>query len=299
MKRPIILPYSRTSISAKAISRYFKTLRPFPNKNYKPRPDDVVINWGFNGDIPVLKNTNIVVLNKPRKIKNASSKIDCLQLLHNDGVPVPQFATNMQEARKLFDNTPMVYCRTLTKASKGKGIVLAKNSDELVSAPLYTAQLDNTIEYRVHIFDGEVIDIVQKRKMRKERREDKGIGGVDMNVRNLMNGWSFTRGDLTLKDENGEYYYALIDIALEAFKTLEIDFCAIDIIKDSHDDFYVLEVNTAPGMTPGTTTHRRYSEAIAKYCGIPFSDSDFTKRYDIQNNHDKNLTTFLKTYNDE
>jgi len=298
-KRPIILPYNRTSISAKAVSRYFKTLRPFPNRNYKPRVNDIIINWGFNNEIPVLKGTNTEVLNRPEDIRKASSKLVSLSILKDKGIPVPEFATNIEDARALFNNTNVVYCRTLTRASKGKGIVLATRPEELVKAPLYTAKLDNHIEYRVHIFNNAVIDIVQKRKMTSERMKDKGIEKRNDDVRNLMNGWSFTRGNVTIKNENGNYYFDLIEIALEAAKDLNLDFCAIDLIKTQDDDFYVLEINTAPGMKPGTTTHRRYVKAIAEYCEIPFSDVDFTKRYDIENAHDDNLSQFLNKYNNE
>ena len=212
-KRPIILPYNRTSISAKAVSRYFKTLRPFPNRNYKPRHNDIIVNWGFNNDIPVLRDTDTEVLNKPENIRKASSKLECLTILKECGIPVPEFATNIEDAKELFNNTNVVYCRTLTRASKGKGIVLATRPEELVKAPLYTAKLDNHIEYRVHIFNNKIIDIVQKRKMTKDRMKDKGIEQRNDDVRNLMNGWSFTRGNVTIKDEDGNYYFELIEDA--------------------------------------------------------------------------------------
>ena len=45
--RPILLPYDRTSLSAKAVSRHFKTKRIFANGKFKPTERDVIINWGF------------------------------------------------------------------------------------------------------------------------------------------------------------------------------------------------------------------------------------------------------------
>jgi hypothetical protein len=298
-KRPVFIPYARSSKSCKAMARHFGTLRAFPDRKYRPRQQDIVVNWGYNHEIPVLKGRDTVVLNKPENIRKASSKIDCLNILDKSGVAVPAFATSSAEAQKLFKNVNTVYCRTLTRASKGKGIVIATKPSELVKAPLYTAKLNTDIEYRVHVFAGEVIDIVQKRRMTTERLEAKGIKERNPLVRNLMNGWSFTRADLTLKDKDGDYYHQLIDISLDATKTLGIDFCAIDLIKTKNDDFYVLEVNTAPGMEAGTTTHRRYVKALAKYCNIPFSDDGYTKRYDMGDNHNGNLTSFLNSYTDD
>jgi len=298
-KRPVFIPYKRSSISCKAMSRHFGTLRAFPDRKYRPRQHDVVVNWGYNDDIPVLKGRDTVVLNRPEHIRKASSKIDCLSILDKSGVAVPAYATSSKHAAELFKSTDVVYCRTLTRASKGKGIVIASKPSELVSAPLYTAKLDTDIEYRVHVFAGEVIDIVQKRRMTSERLEAKGIKERNPLVRNLMNGWSFTRTDLTLKDKDGDFYHQLIDISVDAAKTLQIDFCAIDLIKTKNDDFYVLEVNTAPGMTAGTTTHRRYAKALAQYCEIPFSDEGYTKKYDMEDGHKNNLTKFLNSYTDD
>jgi hypothetical protein len=298
-KRPMILPYSRRSMSAKTVSRHFRTLRIFADKNYRPRQNDVIINWGYNHPIVVAQDNDVDILNKPEDIKKASSKVECLTILEKAGVPTPRFATNKEDAKELFNNTDLIYCRTLTRASKGKGIELATKVSELVNCNLYTARLDVDIEYRVHVFDNEIIDVVQKRRMTKERMADKGIKERNDLVRNLMNGWSFTRGSLTLKDEDGDYLYGLIDVTLEAVKALNLDFGAIDLIKTKNDEFYVLEVNTAPGMKKGTTTHRRYIKAISNYCNIPFSDSEFTKRYEIENTHDNNLNNFLNSYKDD
>lgn len=295
-KRPVILPYKRNSMSAKTVSRHFGTLRIFPNRNYKPRINDVIINWGFQGEIPVLAGKPNRILNNPINVANAASKVSCLNILKNEGVPVPEFTTSQLEAANLFKDTDVVFCRTLTRASKGKGIVLANNASELVKAPLYTAKLENEAEYRVHVFDDKVLDIVQKRRMTKERLADKGIVERNDNVRNLMNGWSFTRGKLTLKDKDGSWYYQMIDVALEAARALNLDFCAIDLVKTPSNDFYVLEINTAPGMKKGTTTHRRYIKAISDFCEIPFDNEDYTRKYQIEDTYNNNLEIFLNTY---
>lgn len=293
--RPVLIPYDRTSLSGKAVSRYFKVKRPFADGRFKPKKDDIMINWGINDNIPII-NSNTIILNKPNNVKLAASKLDCLTILGKSGINVPYFATNLENAKLLFGITDTVFCRTLTRASKGKGIVLASNEKELVKCSLYTAKIDVDIEYRVHIFNNEVIDIAQKKRMSTERRKSKKIEIRNEEVRNLMNGWSFTRTDMQLKDAKGVFYHDMIDISLKGAKILNLDFCAIDLIKDVNDIFYILEVNTAPGMKSGTTTHRRYVRAISKYCSIPFSDESYTNRYDIPNTHKGNLNNFINTY---
>lgn len=299
MKRPVVLPYSRKSMAARTVSRHFGTLRIFPDRKYRPRQEDIVVNWGFCNHVPVLEGKSTRILNPPEAVSNASSKVSCLTILQKDGIPVPNFATTRNGAEELLKTSKKLYCRTLTRASKGKGIVLVNKASELVKAPLYTAQLDTDIEYRVHVFGNKILDVVQKRKMTKERMADKGITDFNKDVRNLMNGWSFTRGNLTLANEEGEYYHQMIDICLETVKSLKLDFCAIDLVKSKADDFYVLEVNTAPGMKAGTTTHRRYMKSIAEVCEIPFNDAEYTKRYGIEDGHNNNLSNFLKAYYDE
>ena len=293
--RPVLVPYDRTSLSGKAVSRHFKVKRPFADGRFRPKKSDVIINWGINDEIPIIKEDTLV-LNKPKDVSLAASKLDCLTILGKNGINVPYFATNLEDAKSLFGITEKVFCRTLTRASKGKGIVIAKNEKELVDCTLYTAMLDVDIEYRVHVFNGEVIDLAQKKRMSTERRKDKKIEVRNEEVRNLMNGWSFTRTDITLKDAGGVFYHEIIKIALEGAKALNLDFCAIDLIKDKNDVFYILEVNTAPGMKKGTTTHRRYVRAISRYCAIPFSDESYTERYGIPNDHKGNLNNFINTY---
>jgi len=52
-------------------------------------------------------------------------------------------------------------------------------------------------------------------------------------------------------------------VALAAVSALGLDFGAVDIIYNEHENqYYVLEVNTAPGLE-GTTVEK-YAEAFAK-----------------------------------
>lgn len=101
-------------------------------------------------------------------------------------------------------------------------------------------------EYRVHVFNGSVIDITQKKKR-------KGVT-VDTKIRNYHNGWVYCRDDVYIPE-------GIELLAIRTIKALNLHFGAVDIIwNELQNKCYVLEVNTAPGLTG--TTLERYADAI-------------------------------------
>lgn len=277
MTRLRVLPYAMNSLSSRAISKHFNTKRVYPNRNYRPKDGDVVLNWGFRGVAPVLESgsSNFTLLNKPIAVDRASDKIATLRLLKQNNVPHVKFYLNKDSAIESCKNGNIIYCRTLTRGKEGKGIVLARKPEEIVNARLYTEYFKNDTEYRVHVFNGEVIDFVQKKSMSSARMARKNINkGPDSDyIRNMKKGWSFCRQDVEIKDH-------IKQTAIDAVKALELDFGAVDIAYNSESDqCVVLEINTAPGNKRGTTTHLRYVRAISKYLGIPFSVEEYNQRY--------------------
>ena len=86
-----------------------------------------------------------------------------------------------------------------------------------------------------------MIDYQKKRRVSDLLEEEQ----VDENIRNHNNGWVFCRDNLNRIEENEI-------LALNTIKALNLDFGAVDIIRDVNRKSYVLEVNTAPGLM-GTT----------------------------------------------
>jgi len=282
MKHLKILPYKMNSLSSRAISKHFKCKRVYPNKNYKPKDGDVIVNWGFCGVAPVLESSsdNFTILNKPIACDRASDKIATLKLLKQNNVPHVNFVLNKGAAKAIVAAGEVVYCRTLTRGKEGNGIVLAKSHDDVVEAKLYTRYFKNDTEFRVHVFNGEVIDVVQKKSMSSERIAkfaEKGVSIVkDDNskyIRNMKKAWSFCRQDIIVKDH-------VLETAVNATKALELDFAAVDIAYDSETDkCAVLELNTAPGQKLKTTTNFRYARAISKFLDKELSLEEYNKRY--------------------
>ena len=252
--KPIIWPYKIASQGAKALAEVLECKRVYPEGNYRPRPNHLIINWG-NSQRPIWDGVPHVILNQPFAVQGATNKIICLQVLDDAGVMVPEFSQQMSDTVDLFhDGRSRIYCRTKLNGHSGDGIVIATRPEELVPAPLYTVGVGKRTEYRVHIFRGEVLDFAQKRRMSGERLAEEGIE-VDWSIRSHDKGWVYSREDVVLPSELGE-------IAVRAISALGLDFGAVDCYLTAKGVAGVFEVNTAPGLEG--TTLERYAEAIRR-----------------------------------
>lgn len=150
--------------------------------------------------------------------------------------------TTVQAVAQEWANTgEVVVCRTLTKASEGKGIVLAETADQVVVAPVYTKYRKKKKEYRVHIFQDSVVHVLEKRRKA-------GTEG-DSKIRNTVNGYVFC-------SENVIEPEGLRELALKASKVTKSDFKGVDIgYNEKKNELFVIEVNSAPGIE-GTNVDR-------------------------------------------
>lgn len=250
MKRVILYPYKLGSKSANALKGNFERSKCVrPDGNYKPFRNHLIINWG-NSTLPNwINDTNTHILNSPIAVKKAINKLTCLQILKDNNIQTVEFTDNYFTAFSWFADGNNVIERHNVVGSKGEGIVVAKDTLNR-NVPLYTKFIEKAREYRVHIFNGEVIDIQQK----KRRLDTEEV--PDGTIKNLANGWVFTRENITTPPE------LICYIAIQTIRALGLDFGAIDILTKD-DECYVLEVNTACGLEG--TTLIKYTNAIKKY----------------------------------
>lgn len=176
------------------------------------------------------------------------NKIQQFQRFAAAGVSAPRFALTAGDAKAL--SVKSLFARTLTKSTGGRGIVEFESSQEVYPrAPLYTEYIPKKAEYRVHVFNGQVIDIQQKKKKREFQTDDR-----DTRIRNLSNGYVYTRDGIVPPA-------GLENLAILAVAAVGYNYGAVDIIYNEHrNQCFVLEVNSRPGLM-GTTLDK-YSEAL-------------------------------------
>jgi glutathione synthase/RimK-type ligase-like ATP-grasp enzyme len=138
-----------------------------------------------------------------------------------------------------------VFVRKKLNASSGRGIVVTTTLP-IDDAPLYVKSINKTKEFRVHVVADQAIDLQEKRRKNGSRANEM--------IRNLDNGWVFCRQNIVAPA-------GLKELGVAAVKAIGLLFGAVDIIFDAVGNrLYVLEVNTAPGLTNSTAIN--YAKAF-------------------------------------
>lgn len=212
--------------------RCFRKLPPF-----MVHRNSLVLFYGGNQSIGYQPIAKIKKLNDTRHLAN--NKLHSFQQFKEDNLSTVEWTTDVDVAK----TWPLVVARATLTGHSGQGITIwnPSNRDEPIPiAQLYTKYIKKTYECRVHVFNEEVIDAQIKRKLKEYD------GEINTNVRNHTTGWVYCRDNFEVPEE------AKV-LSLNAIKALNLDFGAVDLIYNRHyNQFYLLEVNTAPGLE-GTT----------------------------------------------
>jgi len=234
------------STSARKLAQALNTRRVYPDKRYKHKWLHAVINWGCS-TLPTWYNHNRFVLNHPKNVAVATNKLSTFMFLKLQNVPHPEWTQYKSQAEAWINEGHKVFCRQALTSHSGHGIIISTCLEELVDAPLYVKAVKKDKEYRVHVFNGKVIDYQQKK--RKLNYDGPSTSGI----RNHGNGWVYARDDVDLPD-------MARDASIRAVAALKLDFGAVDVATSLDGNIYVFEVNTAPGLHGTTLT--KYTEAI-------------------------------------
>lgn len=258
MKRIRIYPYKVGSESARALATELDSLCVKLDGNYRPRVNDLIVNWGNSHDPTTWSHSHSIMLNKPQFIRLAVNKLETLSRLLEDGVPTVEWSCARSTADRWLSQGDMVVERHNLIGSKGDGIRIVQEESEdnyeLQDAPLYTRLVNRAREYRVHVFDGQVIDLQQKKRRVTGVTNDGNDS--DGTIKNLDNGWVFVRDDITPPPRS------IFDVSIRAVQALGLDFGGVDVlVKDGQ--CYVLEINTAMGLEGSTINS--YTNAIKRY----------------------------------
>ncbi len=248
-----IYPYNGDSQSARLLATELGALRiRREGSSFRGSPFKTVINWGSsNIENPQVLACNL--LNRPEAVSIASNKLSFFEKVSGI-VSVPDYTTDTELAYEWLE-TSEVLGRMFLSSNSGKGIVFLSEDPNVVIAPLYTRYIPKKREFRVHVVRGSVLDVTEKKlRLYDDSGNSVDPAKVDFRIRNMRNGFVFAR-------ESVEAPEMVTQQALLAVKTVGLDFGAVDVIwNDKRQMAYVLEVNTAPGITG--TTLLKYKEAF-------------------------------------
>ena len=207
-----------------------------------------MINWGC-GTQRKLRFKPENWLNKREAVDVAKNKLSTLQVLKSNNVSVPAFTIVSPEV-----DDDIWYARESLTSCGGQGIKIIKPNDLTIpEAPLYTKQVKGDREYRVHVFNGEVIAISSKEMNPSSET-------VNQFIKNHDNGWYFKQCSIDQVHEEAQ------SLAKDAVDVLGLDFGAVDMVYDrSERNGWVLEVNTAPGLDPDCHIFPLYVEKIKEW----------------------------------
>src|SRR5512139_1212282 len=209
---------------------------------FKHKKSDVIVNWG-NSHYPQWGN-DINPINYPDGVAIAVNKLKTFQELQ-DKVNIPKWTTDYETAKQWEDE---IISRNILNGFGGRGIGIHTNLDLPLDSLLYVKYKKKKKEFRVHVFNDEVIDVTQKKK-----RIDYE-GDPNPKIRNYGNGWVYCREGIEIPED-------LFEQAKKAIEAVGLTFGAVDIIWNERENkSYVLEINTAPGLEG--TTIEAYKNAI-------------------------------------
>lgn len=257
-----LVAYKPGSESAKALALALDVKRlKEEGSTWKGKVGDTVINWGRSGGHTAFQSA-ARILNKPDAIASASHKVHSFAafsaaIAAGKELKIPENTVTAANARQWLTQGTDVVVRNIVQGHSGAGIEIlrAEDAHEIIAgnvdmprAPLYTAYIRKSEEYRIHVMNGQVFFI-----QRKARKLDVPDDQVNWKVRNLDGGFIYANQNVEVDDVAKRY-------AITAVEALGLDFGAVDILKTKKGNFFVLEVNTACGLA-GTTLDK-YVEAF-------------------------------------
>lgn len=248
--RTVFAPYRPGVSATRELAAKFASfcIRPEGSK-FRPRVDDLIVNWGRSNlpDFPVGR-----VLNHPDAVAVCVDKLKTFHAFTEHEVPTVDWTQSHDVAEQWVRNGDTILARLQLNGRGGAGISVingASHPEGFGRAPLYTKYHKRKAEFRVHVMDGKVISLQQKKLKDGTEKHD-----LTFIIRNHANGWIFARNDITVPE-------CVKNAAIAAVRACGLDFGAVDVgWNSSQDRAYVYEVNSAPGIEG--TTLEDYANAL-------------------------------------
>jgi len=231
---------------------------------FKAAPTKTILNWGATTDRFPEEYNRCNVINKPQNVDLAVDKKKAFRKFREHGVSIPEFTEDKETATQWLEAGQMVFARTRLHDHSGRGIVIMDPEFPdtwEVTAELFVKYVPKKDEYRIHVLNGQIIDI-QRKGLRAELR---GSEGINYKIRNLSNGFIYVRNDSneTPLISSASVPQIVKDVGIAGVQALGLDFGAADVIyNEKSRRAYILEVNSAPGLSGSTVTN--YAEAFGR-----------------------------------
>ncbi len=241
-----IYPYSTASESAKLLAEKCGCLRiKREGSNFHGKKGQYILPWGAGTGNYTADTGDATLLNPPELIDVSINKINWfrrMEMFHVHRPRLPTWTTSQFIAQGWLRQGMTVLARHEIDGSRGSGIEVIKKPLDFVHAPLYTIKVENVAEYRVYMFNDEVIDY--RRKFGKAY-EGLMIGdGIEFRI---------------------DHEPLPADVATQAAKAaraLPLTVQGLDVIWDG-ERAYVLETNTAPYL--GIQVANRYARRFQQF----------------------------------
>lgn len=180
------------------------------------------------------------------------------------GLPTPESLNldEMHDWRDIADRLGLPLVIKPVNEGSTLGLTIVRNEDELEAAYLSSRQYDTSVmaerfvqgdEYTVAIVGNDVLPSI---------RVEAANGFYDFEAKYIKNDTRyFIPSGLSAEDEQ-----AIADLSLKAFTTVGAKgWGRVDVMRDAQGQFWLLEINTSPGMT----SHSLVPQAAA-YRGVDF-----------------------------
>lgn len=241
-----ILFSDRSSKTGRDLLNKFK---PLSTKALRKRTDrklntDVVLRWGSTESFSRLRSR--LELNSLEAVTNASNKLKMMKILVDAGIPTP----------KVLFHPPCGTDFVLDDYKNDEGFFYVRGANQEVrydnnirAGDLYVSKpvVNKRREYRVHVFNGEVIAIYEKIPNAENTKLFKSYN-CHFELKNKEN--------CKLSLENQQ-------VCIDAVKSLGLLFGGVDVMRDKDQNIFISEVNSAPALN-GTNIDR-YVTKITEY----------------------------------
>ncbi len=248
-----MIAYSnRSCVTGKELREALDATRKTTDKRAKC---DLFIRWGNTEEFNNLKYKK--ELNTLDAVLRTTNKLEMLQALTTSGVPTLTFSTDPTALASLADKEGNVYIRNRAGVVR-YGNDFNASRDSYFSQPVKFKRR----EYRVHVFNGKVLGAYEKVPLVSPTAENQSpTAAINRPKLYKSDTCRFVRCDL--ENDGARVNSVAQEICIRAVQSLGLVFGGVDLIRDKNGNFFVCEVNSAPGLN-GLNVDR-WVEAIKEY----------------------------------